>query len=85
MTKTNVERGAMMTKPKPKPKPAARARGPIDPEIRVLGVRATRAWCDWLERAAKHGRVTVAAFVDRATAEHAKASGFDEPPPERLP
>jgi uncharacterized protein (DUF1778 family) len=56
-----------------------------DLEIRTIGVRATKGWADWLERAAKHNRITVASFLDRAAAEHAKETGFDELPPPRLP
>jgi uncharacterized protein (DUF1778 family) len=58
---------------------------PDDLEIRTIGVRTTKAWADWLERAARHSRMTVATFLDRAAAEHAKETGFDEAPPERLP
>lgn len=66
-------------------KSRARKRKPEDLEIRTIGLRVTRGWADWLERAAKHDRVTVATFLDKAAADRARAIGFDEAPPERLP
>lgn len=66
-------------------KPKARKTKADDKEIRTIGVRSTNAWAEWLERAAKHSRTTVASFLDRAAAELAKGNGFDEAPPERLP
>ena len=69
----------------PMARPKTKKRSETDLEIRTIGVRATKDWADWLERAAKHNRITVASFLDRAAAEHAKETGFDEPPPPRLP
>lgn len=56
-----------------------------EPGFRTIGLRASDAYAEWLARAAKHGRDTVAAFLDKAAAEHAAAIGFAEPPPERIP
>jgi hypothetical protein len=66
---------------RPKKKAAqSRSSGP-----RTIGVRATGEWAEWLERAAKHCRTDLAKFIDAATTEYAKARGFDEPPPPRIP
>jgi hypothetical protein len=56
-----------------------------DLAIRTIALRTTNAWAEWLERAAKQSRTTVASFLDRAAAEHARTNGFSEPPPDRLP
>ena len=53
--------------------------------FRTLGFRVSKEYAAWLERAAKHNRITIAAFLDRAAAEHARATGFNEPAPERIP
>jgi uncharacterized protein (DUF1778 family) len=71
--------GAIMARPK------AKKQSPASLEIRTIGLRTTKGWAEWLERAAKHSRITIASFLDRAAAEHARATGFTEPPPERLP
>lgn len=70
--------GATVAKQKGRPK-----RRKVD--ARTVAFRCTVEWFAWLEGAAKHNRMTVATFLDRAAAEHAKATGFLEPPPERLP
>lgn len=54
------------------------------PGFTTKAIRMTEAYADWLERFAKANRMTVAAFVDHAMVEKAKAVGF-EPPPERIP
>jgi hypothetical protein len=53
--------------------------------FRTIGFRVSQEYAAWLERASKHNRITIAAFLDRAAAEHAKATGFDETPPDRIP
>lgn len=53
--------------------------------LKTVGVRATSEWADWLERLAKHNRTDVAKLVDAAVVSYAKATGFDETPPERIP
>ena len=63
-----------MTSRKPKSK------GP-----RVIGIRTTAEWAAWLERVAKYCRTDVAKLVDAAVADYAKAKGFSEAPPERVP
>lgn len=55
------------------------------PGFRTMGVRVSEAYADWLSEAAKHDRVTIAGFLDRAAADRARAIGFDVPPPERIP
>jgi hypothetical protein len=52
--------------------------------FRMIGIRVSNEYAGWLDRAAKHGRLTVAAFLDRAAAAEAKASGFEEVPPDRI-
>ncbi len=56
-----------------------------EPGFTTKGIRMSHAYAGWLDRAAKHSRITIAAFLDRAAATQAKADGFDEPPPERNP
>jgi hypothetical protein len=55
------------------------------PGSRTVGVRATAEWADWLERLAKHNRTDIAKVLDAAATHYAKATGFNEPPPERVP
>ena len=50
---------------------------------RTIGIRASGEWADWLERVAKHDRLTVSTLVDRAAALYAKSIGFAEDPPDR--
>lgn len=56
-----------------------------EPGFTSKAIRMSEAYAQWLERAAKHDRATVAAFLDRAAMDRAKALGFTEPPPERIP
>lgn len=49
----------------------------------VLTIRGTDEWREWLERAARHSRMTVSTFVDLAVAKLASENGFAEPPPQR--
>lgn len=55
------------------------------PEHRSVAVtlKGSEEWKEWVERAAKHCRLTVSAFMDAAAAEYAKMRGFTEGPPER--
>jgi hypothetical protein len=57
----------------------------LEPGFRTMGIRMSEAYADWLAAAARHDRVTIAGFVDRAVVDRAKALGFDVPPPERIP
>ncbi len=51
----------------------------------TVGVRASLKWIAWLGRAAKHSKVSIAAFLERAAAREADAEGFEEKPPDRIP
>ena len=68
--------GLAMAKTKGKPKGGKKDEGP-----RIIGVRASTEWREWLERLAKHYRTTVAGVVDRALAEWTEAEGYPERPP----
>lgn len=49
----------------------------------AVTLKGSEEWKNWLERAAKHCRLTVSAFIDTAAMELAKSRGFKEEPPER--
>ena len=66
-------------------KQSARNKARQEPGFRTLGMRVSDSYAEWLAKAAKHDRVTVAAFLDRAAADRAAAIGFTEPPPDRVP
>ena len=53
------------------------------PRQTVLNIKGRVAWKEWLDRLARHNRVTVSTAIDHALAMYAKATGFEEPPPER--
>jgi hypothetical protein len=55
------------------------------PGFTTKAIRMSDGYAEWIERAAKADRTTVAGFLDRAAADRAKAIGFDEAPPERIP
>jgi hypothetical protein len=76
-----------MGRPKKGAKPEKPSKGKEreGPGFKTIGIRVTDAYADWIGRAAKHDRATIAGFVDRAVADRARAIGFNEPPPERLP
>ena len=57
----------------------------VSPGFRTVGIRVSTAYADWLVKAARYDRVTIAAFLDRAAADRALAIGFTEAPPERIP
>lgn len=61
----------------------------ITPEMakdqRVVGVRATGEWADWLEGLAGEYRTTVAGIIDRALTEWSEAQGYPVKPPRRTP
>jgi uncharacterized protein (DUF1778 family) len=67
-----------------RPKKAA-AKGKVESGTKPVTFRATPEYADWLIRAAKADRASVATFLDRAATDRAKAIGFDEPAPERVP
>ena len=49
----------------------------------ALTIRAGEEWKAWLERLARHCRLTTSTVVDLAVVRYAKEMGFEEPPPER--
>jgi hypothetical protein len=49
----------------------------------AISLRGTRAWRDWLRRFAAHCRADGATLIDQALARHARAEGFEAPPPRR--
>lgn len=53
--------------------------------FRTLGIRMSHEYAEWLTGVAKADRMTIAAFVDKAVADRAKAIGHAAPPPERIP
>lgn len=75
-----------MARPKAGAKaPKAGPKGGSRAGFRTLGFRVSNEYAEWLEHAAKHNRVSVAALLDKAAVAYAEATGFAEPPPERLP
>jgi len=56
-----------------------------DTTVKTVGVRATEAYAEWLDRLAKHYRTTVAGVIDRALAEWTEAESYAERPPDRTP
>ena len=79
------------TKAQPMAKKKQTERSPNNKErtdltgFRTIGIRVSIEYAAWLERVGKHDRATIAGFLDRAAADRAKAIGFDEAPPERIP
>lgn len=59
--------------------------GAMPANFRTVGIRSSAEWADWIERLAKHNRTDVAKVLDAAASQYAKSTGFDEPPPERIP
>jgi hypothetical protein len=74
----------IMDKPKGK-RPKGRPAKAREENTRAIAFRVTEEYAEWLNRAARADRVTIAGFLDRAAADRAKAIGFNEPPPERVP
>lgn len=74
------ETGALMARPKKQA-----AKGNAVSGTRPVTFRATPEYAEWLTRAAKADRASVATFLDRAATDRARAIGFDEPAPERVP
>jgi len=61
------------------------AKGKDRPGAPTISIRVSPEYADWLTRAAKADRAKVATFLDRAAADRARAIGFTEPPPDRVP
>lgn len=53
------------------------------PVMKKVGVMATEAWVEWLERAAVHCRLDVSKLIDTSVFEYVRSKGFEEPPPAR--
>jgi hypothetical protein len=51
--------------------------------VSVTTLKGSRDWAEWLSRFADYRRVSLAALIDMALAEHAKSTGFNENPPKR--
>jgi hypothetical protein len=77
--------GTTMARPKKKGARSPKNKERQGPGFRTIGIRVSEAYAEWLDRAAKHSRVTIAAFLDRGAAREARFAGFDEAPPERIP
>jgi hypothetical protein len=69
-----------MGKSKPGPKPRA-DRG----RVKLIGVRSSVAWSEWLEGLAESHRTSVSGVIDRALTEWARQQGHPVPPPSRMP
>lgn len=55
------------------------------PGFRTLGIRVSDEYAEWIAGASKFDRMTIAAFIDKAVADRAKAIGYQLAPPERIP
>ena len=53
--------------------------------FRLIGFRASDDYAEWLTKAAKHDRMTTAAFLDKAARDRAEAIGYSVPSPDRIP
>ena len=71
--------GATVARPKKRPgRPKKDVAG-----AKVIGVRSSPEWAEWLERAAKYCRTDIAKLIDVSVVEYARARGFKEEAPER--
>jgi hypothetical protein len=77
--------GALMAKAKGQGGRSPKNKERKEPGFRTVGIRVSNAYADWLTNASKFDRMTIAAFIDKAVTERARAIGFSEPPPERIP
>ena len=66
-------------------KPKGRKAAKVEPDIKTIGVRASREWAEWLEEVARHYRTNVSGVIDRAMAEWTQTQGYPKKPPERTP
>jgi hypothetical protein len=64
-----------------------KAGGPPDegrePRPVILALRGSREWKEWIDRLARHCRLTTATVVDQALVRYAKEVGFEESAPPR--
>ena len=51
--------------------------------VTAMTIRASEEWKGWLDRLARHCRLTTSTVVDQAVVRYAREMGFEEPPPER--
>ena len=72
--------GVTMARPKKVTKAEAKAQRPT----KQIGIRSTREWAEWVERAAGFCRTDVAKLIDTALIKYLKAEGFEEPSPPRI-
>ena len=49
----------------------------------ILTMRGTEAWKAWIDRLARHCRLTTSTVIDQALVRYAEEVGFEEPPPQR--
>jgi hypothetical protein len=71
--------GGTVARPKKRPgRPRKDAAG-----AKVIGLRSSAEWAEWLERVAKHCRTDIAKLIDVSVVEYARARGFKEEAPER--
>lgn len=59
------------------------AEAELDKRSEAVTMKVSNHWKRWLERASKHFRMTISAFIDASTLEYAKNHGFTDPPPDR--
>jgi hypothetical protein len=84
MAKARRPKGASAKKAvMPKTEEATDVRETWNRKSLVLQMRGSDEWKEWLERAAKFNRITVASLVDQAVTRFVRESGFKEEPPER--
>jgi hypothetical protein len=62
-----------------------RSKSPNDVPLKVIGIKTSPEWAQWLAQFARSQKVSVAALVDRALVEHAKSLDFQLVPPQRIP
>jgi len=70
--------------PMARPKKAAKAKAKAERPKTQIGIRSTREWAEWVERAAEFCRTDVAKLIDTALIKYLKAEGFEEPSPPRI-
>jgi hypothetical protein len=51
----------------------------------AITIKGDPAWRAWVESLARHMRLPVSLVIEHSLLASAKASGFDAPPPPRLP
>lgn len=77
--------GTTMAGPKKKAARSLKNKERKGPGFRTIGIRVSDAYAEWLERAAKHDKRTVASHIEKALEDRAIKIEFGEAPPERIP